>query len=71
MITIRTFRPYDPEERWLLPPSPQAWLPADHLAYFLADRVEALHLQPILASYGGGTRGTAPYHPQLLVKVLR
>jgi len=70
MITIRTFRPYDPEELWLLPPSPQDWLPEDHLAYFLADLVEALNLQPILASYGGVTRGTAPYHPQLLVKVL-
>lgn len=70
MMTIRTFRPYDPEELWLLPPSPQDWLPEDHLAYFLADLVEALNLQPILASYGGATRGTVPYHPQLLVKVL-
>ena len=55
---------------WLLPPSPQDWLPEDHLAYFLADLVEALNLDPILATYGGVTRGTAPYHPQLLVKVL-
>jgi len=57
MITIRTFRPYDPEELWLLPPSPQDWLPEDHLAYFLADLVEALNLQPILASYGGRVSG--------------
>jgi hypothetical protein len=32
--------------------------------------VEELNLQPILATYGGVTRGTAPYHPQLLVRVL-
>lgn len=69
MIT-RTFRPYDPEEWWLLPPSPREWLPEDHLAYFLTDLVEELNLQPILATYGGVTRGTAPYHPQLLVTVL-
>jgi transposase len=69
-MTTRTFRPYDPEELWLLPPSPCDWLPEDHLAYFLSDLVEALNLQPILATYGGVTRGTAPYHPQLLVKVL-
>ncbi|MBH0201826.1 MAG: transposase [Nitrospira sp.] len=55
---------------WLLPPSPEDWLPEDHLAYFLGDLVEALNLQPILATDGGVTRGTAPYHPQRLVKVL-
>ena len=69
-MTTRTFRPYEPDDLWLLPPSPQDWLPEDHLAYFLADLVEALNLDPILATYGGVTRGTAPYHPQLLVKVL-
>lgn len=69
-MTTRTFRPYDPEELWLLPPSPRDWLPEEHLAYFLSDLVEALNLTPILATYGGVTRGTAPYHPQLLVKVL-
>jgi transposase len=69
-MSTRTFRPYDPEELWLLPPSPRDWLPADHLAYFLSDVVEELNLTPILTTYGAVTRGTAPYHPQLLVKVL-
>jgi hypothetical protein len=31
-MTTRMFRPYDPEELWLLPPSPRDWLPDDHLA---------------------------------------
>jgi transposase len=69
-MTTRLFRPYDPEELWLLPPSPRDWLPEDHLAYFLSDLVDELSLKPILLSYGGVTRGTVPYHPQLLVKVL-
>ncbi|MDH4155147.1 MAG: IS1182 family transposase [Nitrospira sp.] len=69
-MTTRTFRPYDPEELWLLPPSPRDWLPEDHLAYFLSDLVEELNLAPILATYGSVTRGSPPYHPQLLVKVL-
>ena len=69
-MTTRMFRPYDPDELWLLPPSPRDWLPEDHLAYFLSDLVDELNLQPILVTYGGVTRGTAPYHPQLLVKVL-
>jgi len=69
-MTTRTFRPYDPDELWLLASSLREWLPEDHLAYFLSDLVEALNLHPILATYGDVTRGTAPYHPQLLVKVL-
>lgn len=40
-MTTRMFRPDDPEERWLLPPSPRDWLPENHLAYFLSDLVEA------------------------------
>lgn len=32
--------------------------------------MEELNLAPILATYGSVTRGTSPYHPQLLVKVL-
>lgn len=70
MMTTRSFRPYEPDDLLLLPPSPRDWLPEEHLAYFLADLVEALNLHPILATYGGVMRGTAPYHPQLLVKVL-
>jgi len=40
------------------------------LVYFLSDLVDELNLTPILTTYGGVTRGAAPYHPQLLVKVL-
>jgi transposase len=69
-MTTRAFRPYDPDERWLLPPSPHEWLPEDHLAYCVSDVVGELDLKAILATYGGVTRGTAPYHPQLLIKVL-
>ncbi|BFU91182.1 MAG: hypothetical protein NTAFB01_23690 [Nitrospira sp.] len=40
------------------------------MAYFLADLVEESNLTPILITSGGMMRGTAPYHPQLPVKVL-
>ena len=69
-MTERTFRPFDPDQLLLLPPSLRDWLPADHLAYFVADLVEELDLQPILQSYGGVTRGNAPYDPRMLVRVL-
>jgi transposase len=45
-------------------------LPEGHLAYFVSDVVEELDLRPILQAYGGVTRGTAPYHPAMMVKVL-
>lgn len=70
MMTTRTFRPYDPDEVLLLPPVPHDWLREDHVACLLADLVEALNLQPNLATYGEVTRGTAPYRSKLLVKVL-
>ena len=66
----RTFRPYEPDDLWLLPPSPRDWLPEDHLAYFLSDLVDELDLKPILETYRGVTRGTVPYHPRMLVTVL-
>lgn len=69
-MTTRTFRPYEPDDLWLLPPAPRDWLPEEHLAYFLSDLVDELNLTPILQTYGGVTRGTLPYHPRMLVKVL-
>ena len=69
-MPTRTFRPFEPDQLLLLPPSLRDWLPADHLAYFVADLVEDLDLKPILTPYGDLTRGTAPYDPRMLVAVL-
>jgi len=69
-MPTRAFRPFEPDQLLLLPPSLRDWLPADHLAYFVADVVEELDLQPILNTYGDLTRGTVPYDPRMLVAVL-
>lgn len=66
----RTFRPYEPDQLLLLPPSLGEWLPEDHLAYFVSDMVTELDLTPILKTYGGVTRGNAPYDPRMLVTIL-
>lgn len=47
----KTYRPYEPRQMFLLPPSPQEWLPESHLAYFLMDVVDALDLSAIRARY--------------------
>jgi hypothetical protein len=44
----KTFRPYDPHQILLLPPSLDEWLPERHLARFVSELVEeALDLSAI------------------------
>lgn len=66
----KTFRPYELNQRLLLPPDMREWLPEGHLALFVSDVVEALDLAAIFAAYEGDERGQPPYHPVLMVKVL-
>src|SRR5450759_5154343 len=66
----KTFRPYDPEQTFLMPASMKEWLPSDHLAYFISDVVDQLDLSKIMDRYAGDERGYPPYHPRMMVKVL-
>jgi len=64
----KTFRPYEPDQLLMLPPSLQEWLPTDHEVYFLSDVVNSLDLSKIYATYAE-ERGYPPYHPLLMVKL--
>ena len=66
----KTFRPYEPDQIFLMPTSMRDWLSADHLAYFISDVVEQLDLSAIMQRYRGEERGYPPYHPEMMVKVL-
>jgi transposase len=66
----KTYRPYVPEQDLLLPPSLREWLPEDHLAHFVSDLVDHLDLSAITAVYEDEERGSPPYHPVMLTKVL-
>ena len=66
----KTFRPYDPDQMFLMPVSMRDWLPADHLAYFISDVVAELDLSMIIKRYKDEDRGYPPYHPVMMVKVL-
>lgn len=49
----KRFREYDPEQPYLLPPDPTAWLPEGHLAFFIHELVQQLDLSDIYAAYEG------------------
>src|SRR5919107_4365457 len=67
---VKTFRPWDVDQSWLLPPSVHDLVPPDHLAHFVRDTVrEALDLTAILAAYDE-ERGYPPYHPGMMVALL-
>jgi transposase len=66
----KTYRPYLPEQDFLLPPSPREWLPEDHLVYFVSDLIDQLDLSVITTVYEDEERGYPPYHPVMLTKVL-
>ena len=65
-----SFRPYVPEQVFLLPPSLKEWLPSGHLAHFVSDMVDQLDLGPFYARYGGDGRRRQPFDPLMMVKVL-
>ncbi len=55
----KSFRPWQPEQTTLLPPSPSEWLSEDHQVYFLLDLVDELDLSadPDPRSGQGSPRG--------------
>jgi transposase len=66
----KVYRPYFPEQDFLLPPSLLEWLPEDHLSYFVSDLIDELDLGAIEKRYEREDRGYPPYHPQMMSKVL-
>jgi len=65
-----TFRPYQPDQLFLLPPTPRDWLPEGHLAYFIAETVDRMDLRCFYSRYGGDGRRNCPFDPRMMVKIL-
>ncbi len=70
MVSAKTFRPWAPEQGYLLAPSPLDWLPEDHLARFILDVVKDLDLQAIYAHDEREVRGYPPWDPRMMVALL-
>jgi transposase len=66
----KTYRPYNANQTFLMPPSMREWLPEDHLAYFVSDTIDEMDLGEIGEVYERNLAGYPPYHPHMMVKVL-
>ena len=68
---MKAFRTWNPEESWLLPPSPRDWLRADHLVFCVLDVVKGLDLSAIEERYRDrDARGEKGYHPAMMTALL-
>ena len=66
----KTYRPWDPDQAWLLPPSPRDWLPEGDVVYFVMDVMRDLDLSAITSYYEREERGYPPYHPRMMATLL-
>jgi transposase len=66
----KTYRAWNPDQNWLLPPSPRDWLPDGDLVYFMLDVVQTMDLSAITRKYEKEDRGFPPYHPRMMVTLL-
>ena len=66
----KRFRPWNPKQKWLLPPEITEFIPEGHPAHFVRDLVvEELDLSAILDTYVED-KGFPPFHPAMMVALL-
>jgi transposase len=67
----KTFRPWQPEQATLLPPSPREWLSEDHQVYVLLDLIDELDLSEILIpAQAKDPRGEKGFDPRMMTMLL-
>jgi transposase len=67
----REYRPYTPEQPYLLPACPQDWLPEDDVAYQVRDVVGELDLAAFhAAQVRKDPRGGRPLDPRMMIGIL-
>ena len=67
----KTFRAWDVDQVWLLPPSIHDFVPPGHPAHLVRELVRSeLDLAAIVRDYEREERGQPPYHPAMMVALL-
>ena len=64
-----TFKPYNQNEQWLLPPSLDELVPKNHFVRIVSKTVDELGIEDVFAKYTKGG-GASRYNPVMLLKVL-
>ena len=64
-----TFKPYNQNEQWLLPPSLDELVPENHFVRIVSKTVDELRIEDVFAKYTKGG-GASRYNPVMLLKVL-
>jgi len=65
------YRAYQPEQSYLLPPSPSDWLPENHLSFFISEVVDEMDLSGLYERHEeSDPRGNQPFHPAMMLKIL-
>jgi transposase len=68
---VKTYRPFLPDQSYLLPPSPREWLPKGHLAYFILGLLSELDLGAVeRVVQAKDPRGERPYSPEMMTTLL-
>jgi len=71
MSSRKQYRSWNPNQPFLLPPSPLDWLPEGHLAHLILEVVHELDLSEIEEDIQKkDTRGNRPYDPSMMVALL-
>jgi len=63
-----TFKPYDPDQLSLLPPSLDELIAENHVVRVVRDVIDKINIDSILKKYKGG--GASSFHPKMMLKVI-
>ena len=67
----KQYRPWAPDQAFLLPPSPAEWLPEGHLAFFILEVVQELDIRAIESVLQDkDPRGERPYSPRMMTALI-
>ena len=63
-----TFKPYNPDQLSLLPPSLDELIAENHVVRLVRSIIDKLNIDSILKKYKGG--GSSSYHPKMMLKII-
>jgi len=63
-----TFKPYDPDQMSLLPPSLDELIADNHVVRVVRDVIDRIEIDAIIKKYKGG--GASSFHPKMMLKIL-